>query len=134
MRSIQLRFTSNRGDELGRMPLPDVHVAAAGESGGRASVSPQRQVPELCDRIRRAAEGEGMTIALDELDLQITVSRGLLAPGNHDDVQISLPVRTSKADGGNGNTGGRTEDPQNTGTAIADLDDLFNLDGLLNGR
>jgi hypothetical protein len=93
MKPIVLHLTTARGDELGRVSLPNVQVAPEGEASTLA-VRPLliRQMEDLCGRIREVLAGEGVTVAMEEIDLRIAVSLALVAP-DADEVLIPLTVQ-----------------------------------------
>jgi hypothetical protein len=96
MKSLILRLLTLNGDELGRLPLPEVHLPEAGASGS-TPVRPHltEQMEALYARIIQAVEAEQMEVALSPIEMQITVSRVLLASDDAAEIVIDLPVRAS---------------------------------------
>jgi hypothetical protein len=124
MKSICLVLTSPRGDELGRLRLGNVAVAAAGERGATERPSLTAEMEALGDRIQSTMAGEGMTVGLDPVDFRIAISRALLQESDQEEIQIVLPVlQTLPADGG-------VLDPEEPaeGQDPFSLDHLFPLD------
>jgi len=101
---------------------------------------------DIYSRVRRTVWDEGLEICLDELDLNIEVSRGLLG-SDSGDVLLSLPVRElSQANRSSGKANGSTSQGNRTDAGSQDvnaenahgelpdilradeLDDLFRID------
>jgi len=94
MKVLILRLLNLKGDELGRLPLPKVHLPDAGTSGTEP-VRPHltEQMETLYAQIVAAVTAEQMEIALSSIEMQITVSRVLLSSDAPEEVLIDLPVR-----------------------------------------
>lgn len=132
---ITLQLLSESGDELGRLRLQTVAVAAPGMETTRPDLG--AQMAQLNERLVLALAQEGMTPILDPVGVRIAVSRGLLSPVG-DEALIPLPVRVL----GDADVVGKADYPSvvssitavssiptpNQADARADLwDDLFSL-------
>lgn len=133
--SIELQLLNAHGDELGRLPMQTLRLAAAGVETAHPDLGDQ--MARTCNRITRALADEGMVPTLDPIDLRLAVSRALLAPGG-DGARIPLPVRPlgegpsdPAAEPGAGNFTPRGAEPVD-GVPVDDApdewDDLFTLD------
>src|SRR6266540_2902458 len=98
MRTLCLRLTTNRGEELCRLPLPDVQIASVGEAAAQTEGSwpGELQVLDLYTRIENAVLAEGVELAMESLDFQIGVSKALLGVGGDTSQDgfliVTLPV------------------------------------------
>ncbi len=126
MRTIHLLLKNARGDELGRLPVPGLQAAAAGECRNVA-VRPrlEQQMSDVYQRVRSTVESEGMEIIMEPLDLQIAVSQALLAEDDEAEPLIPLVVREGRKE-----TDCKTEHMADDAatTELPDWDDLFRLD------
>ena len=130
MKSISLILMTEKGDEVGRLHLPEVQVAAAGEVG-IAPVRPQllEQMEEVYAHIHCTLTAEGLEVALEPLDMQIAVSRALLGPDDEESVLISLPIRELSPDGVDSTDQSDKPAPTPEDPDWADLFDLDNPKG-----
>jgi hypothetical protein len=95
MRLVCLQLITPQGDEIQRLPLPDVEVADPGEAGAARRPEPARELAALDQRITAALQQEGVSSLLDPLDQRIAISRALLQPDADAAILISLPVQTA---------------------------------------
>lgn len=145
MKGISLRLMTARGDELGRLTLGEVQIAAAGEVDGRGNArSPDvaGQMRELYASIGDALAREGMMVLLDRRGLQLAVCQALISPPMPDkaeqsghaeeEILISLPVREAPASAmppsPSDPTGADAPPPELTLSGELDWDMLFDLD------
>jgi hypothetical protein len=122
MKTLTLCLTTPLGDELGRLDLPDVAIASAGELSEFGATAIDRQMPELYARIEAAIRNEGMEITLDALDFQILVSRTLLASNGNGSLQVSVPVKSRTGE----NTKSNPSTKPSKGTT--DWEELFRIE------
>ncbi len=87
---IELLLTNAHGDELGRLPMQTVRLAASGV--GTAPPDLAGEMAETSERISLALAQEGMVPTIDEIGLRLAVSRALLA-ASPDEVKIPITVR-----------------------------------------
>jgi len=67
------------------------------ERGYPASLAIGAQMRDLAQRVTAAIEAEGLQVAVDAIDLDIAISRGLVA-ATEDGAEIRVPVRKAQAD------------------------------------
>lgn len=127
MKSLTLILTNAAGDELGRLPLEDVVMAAPGEQT-LAGTLPGVQMRALYTRVQNAIAGEHMQIAVKPIDFQLVMSRALLEAEEGHDPLIPIPVRTD-APPSTGSTDNKSETLETMG-----MGDLFDLSGLEEGK
>lgn len=125
MKPITLVLTSPRGDKIGELPLSEVVVAGAGESGAAERPCLAGDMDALQERIQEALAGEGLEVCLDAIDCRIGISRSLLQDSPGEAVRIVLPIRELPA-----GTDPAPDSPAATGSdsPLTLMDDLFRLD------
>ena len=123
---ITLQLVNDHNDELGRLPLLTVRVAAPGGETERPDLA--AQMAALEERVGLALAQEGMAAALDPLGVRLALSRGLLSAPSEDgsgrNALIPIPVRPLPAPAA---SSGSTAAPQ-APEADAAWDDLFHLE------
>jgi hypothetical protein len=93
MKPVTLLLATTEGDELGRLPLPDVVVAGPDEIEAARRPRLDQEMADLNDRIRSAIRQEGMEPALNPIDFRIAISRALLELPEGEEILIPIPVR-----------------------------------------
>jgi len=136
-----LALKTSSGQEIKRLPVPDVRIASAGEVKAGEAPRLREQSDWLCARIQAAIETEGLTPVGDALDLAIAVGTAVTAAEDSADVVISLAVKPAGPEGGDGGGERRREVPPvpdqpsrgggdaGEGVDIAALDELLDLPG-----
>jgi hypothetical protein len=122
MRPVTLLLTTPRGDELGRLRLPDVVVAAAGEQTAPSGVRLREAMTDFYRRLEETLQREGMAVDLDPIELRITAGRALL--GSEDASEVLIPVLVREVGAASGSAGPL---PRNLSEEPLNLDDLFDL-------
>ena len=136
--NVELLLLNERCDELGRLPMQTVCVAAAGSTTAPPDLP--GDMARMGEHIVLALAQEGMAPALDPIGIRIAVSRALLAPQDGA-VRIPLtvcPLGEGPADGGAAGkpSPARPAGPDQVGgdgpgatTEAPEWDDLFSLGG-----
>jgi hypothetical protein len=117
MNTLCIELVTPKGDNVGRLPLDDVVIAAPGEL--TSATKPGAQMADIYKRIQEVITKERMTLAMRPLDFELAVSRAVLSAHTGDTTTIQLAVQPLKVDEPAAN---RADNP-----TLPKMDDMFDL-------
>lgn len=117
MHTLSLELVTKTGDQLGRLPLEDVVIAAPGEL--TTAAKPGVQMADIYTHIREAIAKERMKPAMSQMDFEVAVSQAVLSTPTGDAITLQLAVEPLTAD--------IPTTERDTPTTLPKMDDLFDL-------
>lgn len=117
MNTLCLELVTTKGDQLGRLPLEDVVIAAPGEM--TTAAKPGVQMADIYKRIQEAIAKERMRLAMPQMDFELAVSQAVLSAPSSDTTTVQIAVEPLDAD--------TPTTERDTPTTLPKMDDLFDL-------